>query len=119
MNKSASYNITVRFGEFDGDAYYEARVKELPDIAEYADSFQEAYELALDSITTTANMLAEIGRKMPEPAVMDTDYSGRVTLRIPRTLHGTLAQMADDEGVSLNQLMVSVLSAFRGFGSTR
>lgn len=119
MNKSASYNITVRFGEFDGDAYYEARVKELPDIAEYADSFQEAYELALDSITTTANMLAEIGRKMPEPAVMDTGYSGRVTLRIPRTLHGTLAQMADDEGVSLNQLMVSVLSAFRGFGSTR
>lgn len=117
MNESASYNITVRFGEFDGESCYEARVKELPDITEYADSFQEAYELALDSITTTANLLAEIGRTMPAPAHVTSDYSGRVTLRIPKTLHGSLAQMADDEGVSLNQLMVSVLAAFRGFGS--
>ena len=48
---------------------------------------------------------------------MNTDYSGRVTLRIPRSLHGSLTQIAGDEGVSLNQLMVSVLAAFRGFGS--
>lgn len=70
MIESARYNINVRFGEFDSEVCYEARVKELPDIAEYADSYQEAYELALDSIATTAELMAEQGRKMPEPQAM-------------------------------------------------
>jgi len=43
------------------------------------------------------------------------NFSGRVTLRLPKTLHCSLAQKADDEGVSLNHLLLSVLSAFRGF----
>lgn len=97
-----------------GELCFEAKVKELPDLAEYADSWQEAYELALDAIDTTATLLAEQGRDMPVPASGVEDYSGRVTLRVPRTLHRSLALMAEDEGVSLNQLMVSALADFRG-----
>ena len=52
---------------------------------------------------------------MPVPASGVEDYSGRVTLRVPRTLHRSLALMAEDEGVSLNQLMVTALADFRGF----
>ncbi len=29
-----SYNITVRRANFDGEVFFEARVKELPDVAE-------------------------------------------------------------------------------------
>lgn len=112
---ATNYNITVRHGDFGGELCFEAKVKELPDLAEYADSWQEAYELALDAIDTTATLLAEQGRDMPVPASGVEDYSGRVTLRVPRTLHRSLALMAEDEGVSLNQLMVSALADFRGF----
>jgi predicted RNase H-like HicB family nuclease len=67
MHEPARYTVIVRFGEFDSETCYEARVKELPDIVEYADSYQEVYELALDSIATTAQLLEEQGREMPLP----------------------------------------------------
>jgi hypothetical protein len=37
-------------------------------------------------------------------------YSGRLLLRMPRTLHAELAQAAEREGTSLNQLIVGLLS---------
>ena len=38
------------------------------------------------------------------------EYSGKVNLRIPRSLHKELAEHARQEGVSLNQYMVYKLS---------
>lgn len=116
MIDAMAYNITVRKGHFEGEVCFEARVSELPDIAEYADTFEEAYELALDSIETTAEIFMEKGMEMPVPMVPAADFSGRVTLRLPKSLHRSLALVADQEGVSLNQHLVNVLSYFSGFG---
>jgi len=110
------YAITIRHGVFEGEACFEARVRELPNLAEYADTFEEAYALAIDAIETTSMVLAEQGRPMPQPLNVPEDFSGRVTLRIPKTLHRALTQAADDEGVSLNQHMVNVLMYFSGYG---
>ena len=38
-------------------------------------------------------------------------YSGRLLLRMPRTLHEELAKAADRDGVSLNQFITGVLAA--------
>ena len=38
------------------------------------------------------------------------DYSGRLVIRIPRSLHRSLKQLAELEGVSLNQYMLYKLS---------
>ena len=38
------------------------------------------------------------------------DYSGRLVIRIPRSLHRSLKQRAELEGVSLNQYMLYKLS---------
>lgn len=115
-----NYSITVRRIEDEHEEpCFEARVWELPDVAEYADSFREAYELAVDTIETTAHALAEQGRKMPSPASPTTDYSGRITVRTTRTLHRELALLAEEENVSLNQLIVSVLGIFAGMKTAR
>ena len=37
-------------------------------------------------------------------------YSGKVNLRMPRSLHRDLARRAEEEGVSLNQFMVVALT---------
>ena len=116
---AADYGVTIRRGAFEGEVCFEARVQELPDIVEYADTYEEAYQLAMDAIATTAEVFAEKGRRMPEPVQVNDDYSGRVTLRIPKTLHASLARRADLEGVSLNHLLVSALAAFRGFDAYR
>lgn len=118
MIDAKAYTTSIRYGEFEDEYCYEARIKKLPTITEYADSYEEAYALAIDSIETTAELYAELGRAMPTPSIEKTDdYSGRVTLRMPKSLHGSLTRRAEDEDVSLNQLVVSALSAFHGFGS--
>lgn len=63
MINASNYNITVRKGWFDSEQCVEARV------AEYADSFEEAYALAIDTIEVTAEMLAAQGKVMPSPMI--------------------------------------------------
>ena len=106
---NAMINITVRECEFEGEPLFEARVKELPDVREYAESAQEAYALAIDTIETAAAMFSESGRAFPLPAQPQDQYSGRVTLRLPKSLHRALANAAEEEGVSLNQHLVTAL----------
>ncbi|PPK73898.1 putative HicB family RNase H-like nuclease [Methylobacter tundripaludum] len=116
MFDPSNYTITVRKDRFDGEDCFEARVAELPDVAEYADSFMEAYELAIDTIEVTEKIFSAQGKKMPKPVVQtDDDYSGRVTLRIAKSLHRALAQAANNEGVSLNQHLTNVLNYYTGY----
>ena len=63
------YNVTIRKTVIDSIDHYEARIMELPDIVEYAPTPLQAYDLALDSIRTTAAYFAEKGRQMPSPLV--------------------------------------------------
>jgi len=114
-----AYNITIRHGEFEGEMLYEARVKELPDLAEYGETADEAYALVVDAIETAMAAYADRGRAFPPPLQPTEDFSGRVTLRLPKSLHRSLVQMAEDEGVSLNQHLVNVLSYFSGFAAGR
>jgi predicted HicB family RNase H-like nuclease len=111
------YTITVRKGLFDDEECFEARVAELPDVAEYADSFDEAYALAIDTIETTAAIFEQQGKTMPLPIVPADDYSGRVTLRLPKSLHRALAKAANNEGVSLNQHLTNVLNYYSGYAA--
>lgn len=115
MIDASSYSIEIRKGNFEGEICFQARVKEIPYLEEYADSYEDAYALVIDSINETAMHMAEKGKAMPEPLAMVEDYSGRVTLRLPRTLHRYLSHCAENEDVSLNSLLVSVLADFRGF----
>ena len=108
------YGITIRRIIEEEGVCFEARIRELPDLAEYADTFEEAYALAIDAIVTTAEALSEQGRSMPVPEQESNDYSGRITLRLPRSLHRELAWSARQEGVSLNQLLATVLSLYTG-----
>ncbi|MEX1221781.1 MAG: toxin-antitoxin system HicB family antitoxin [Idiomarina sp.] len=107
---ATKYNITVRKGIFSGEECYEARVLELPDVAEYADSFEDAYALAIDTLETTAKVFAEKAKTMPIPFEPADEFSGRVTLRMPKTMHRAYSRMAEIEDVSLNQLLVNCLS---------
>ena len=46
-----------------------------------------------------------------------SDPSGRLLLRMPRTLHGALAEAAEREGTSLNQFITGTLSSAIGWSA--
>lgn len=115
MTNAYNYNVVVRRIVSEGEAMFEARVKEFPDLTEYADTPEEAYALAIDAIETVAIVCAEKGKPMREAVELPVEYSGRVTLRLPKSLHRTLAETSLEEDVSLNQHLVNVLCYFTGF----
>lgn len=49
------------------------------------------------------------GLEIPEPSVAE-EYSGRILLRMPKYIHRRLAIQAQQEGSSLNQFILSLLS---------
>ncbi|WP_330472092.1 toxin-antitoxin system HicB family antitoxin [Vibrio harveyi] len=105
------YSISVRKEVFEDELVYVARIQEFPDVLEFADSYEEARELALDTLITSYELLTEQGITFPEPMAAPQDAaSGRITLRMPKTLHARLIEMAQREEVSLNQYIVSNLS---------
>ena len=53
--------------------------------------------------------LEEAGKPSPLPEKSVT-YSGQLRLRMPKSLHATLSNGAEDEGISLNTYIVTLLS---------
>ena len=110
MIDPAKYIISIKKVFIDDEWLFRATVKELPHVAEYAESYGEAYDLALDAIETLSEMAQEAGREFPEPLTEEEEFSGRITLRMPKSLHRKLADQAETEDVSLNHYLVTVLS---------
>jgi antitoxin HicB len=91
------------------DEAYVARVPALPGCAAHGDSEGEAAHEARVAAEAIVAAMRDHKRPIP-PSDIVTDYSGNIRLRLPRTLHADLSRRADAEGVSLNALMVSMLS---------
>ncbi len=69
-----------------------------------AEAIAELEDLALDTLTDVS--LADFPTAHAEAPWVG--HSGRVTLRLPKMLHGQLDRLADEQGVSLNQLITTL-----------
>lgn len=119
MISAQSYSILIRMRTLEEEDCYEAKVLEFPDLIEYADTYEEAYELIIDAVETTQAILTEKNREIPSPStIIDDSYSGRVTLRMPKELHKNIAISANQDGASLNQYLVFLLSFYQGYNSS-
>lgn len=110
------YTISVRKESVEGDILYVARVHELPDVEEYGVSYDEALLLVKDTIVTAYELCIQQGINFPEPMPINAaqNASGRITLRMPKTLHSNLIKQSELEDVSLNQYIVTTLAAKYG-----
>ncbi len=82
---------------------------ELPGCVTTAETAEEGLRLLEDAKREWLAACLEDGVPIPEPAKLE-DYSGQFKLRIPRSLHARLARRAKEEGVSMNQYCVYLLS---------
>jgi antitoxin HicB len=107
---SLPYAIEVRQYE---DGTWFARMPELRGCMTEADTLEEAMEMVRDAQRAWIEACLEDGTPIPEPQ-HSQPYSGQFRVRLPRSLHRELAERAHQEGTSLNQMVVSILSRAAG-----
>jgi predicted HicB family RNase H-like nuclease len=111
MMNAERYAVIVRKVLIEDEELWRATVQELPDVAEFAETREQAIDLALDAIESLERAAAEEGRDFPEPIQEeDEEFSGRVTLRMPKYLHRAVARKALADEMSLNSYIVTTLS---------
>lgn len=80
-------------------------------------------EAVADLMSFAEEMLKEYrhrGLELPEPPRDDMEYSGRLLLRLPKYLHRRVSEEANENGVSLNTYLISILAdSFRTPYTTR
>lgn len=107
------YTVTVEPQDDGNGIYFVARVVELPDLFMTGETREEALKDLETVKRDWIKTYLELGNKMPIPLV-SRKYSGKIILRMPPTLHETLTKLAEFEGVSFNQYMVSSLARCAG-----
>jgi predicted RNase H-like HicB family nuclease len=97
----------------DEDEGFIAVATDLPGCSAFGDTQEEAVAELRDAIDAWKMAAENAGNPIPEPSKLHLDDlpSGKILLRLPRTLHAQLIERAKYENVSLNQHLVFVLTA--------
>ncbi len=107
--------LVVRDGEDKGKPWT-ASVEELPGCTASGRTSDEALQAIEAVMAKWIAVALKEEREIPEPRSA-TSHSGRLLLRMPKTLHADLTRASEREGVSLNQFITDVLAvavAWRG-----
>ncbi len=109
-----NYSFNVIWSE--RDKAYVATCPEFPGLSAFGDTADEAIEEAGVALSLFIEEYEADGVPLPDPRTLPS-HSGQIRLRMPKHLHARLADYADQEGVSLNTLIVSYLSEAVGAAS--
>ncbi len=88
---------------------YTALILEFPGCIAQGDTPQEAYEHLEDAAKDWIEAALDLKQEIPSP-LQSLSFGGKVLLRLPKSLHRQLSLIAEREGVSLNQFIVSALA---------
>lgn len=89
---------------------YAAEILEFPGCYSQGDTAQEALMNIEEAAKNWIEATLEAGRPIPSPTT-DYEYAGKVALRLPSSIHRQAVRMAERDGTSLNQWLVSAIAA--------
>src|SRR5262245_14319931 len=101
----------------ESDGTFRAEIIEFPGCIAVGDTAGEALANLESVAESWLQATIAKGLRVPEP-VESTEYSGKLVVRLPKTLHKKAAYAAAREGVSLNQFIVTCIAEQVGAGST-
>jgi len=94
--------------------YFSARVLELEGCITTGVTVEEVTKDVKDAMREWLELNIRLGKPIPEP-LKSKKYSGKIIVRMPPSLHEALMFEASEQGVSLNQYLVTSLSHILGF----
>ena len=89
-----------------------ARFPELPGCVTCADTIEDVVKNAEEAKRIWLETAIEDGADIYEPGIDShlLDYSGQFKLRMPKSLHKSLSEHAKQEGISMNQYCLYLLT---------
>lgn len=112
-NKSLDYSFVIRHLSKDEGGGYLIEFLDLPGCMSDGESIEEAIENGKDAVKSWMHAAREAGRPIPRPGELEKQ-SGKWVQRVPKSIHFRLVEKAKEEGVSLNTLVISLLSEALG-----
>lgn len=101
----------------EDDTTWFARVIELPGCMTEGDGPEDAVAMIRDAMAGWIEIALEDGRSIPEPRSLD-EFSGKFVVRVSKSLHRDLVDVAAREEVSLNQFIATELARAVGRQNT-
>lgn len=109
LNDYLSMNYRMEIMEDKEEGGFVVSFPELPGCVTCGETIESAVANALDAKKAWLEAAVAEGTKIHEPDSPEK-YSGQFKLRIPRSLHRSLAEHSKKEGISMNQYCVYLLS---------
>jgi antitoxin HicB len=109
LNYYFSLKYPVSIEEAPEGGYF-VQIKDLPGCFSQGETMDETLENIEEARRLWLESMYEDGNDIPLPGAAEDQYSGKFNVRIPKSLHRKLDEIAEQEGVSLNHYLVSTLS---------
>ena len=97
----------------EADGTYSGSVLELPGCFATGDTPDELVENFDEAIALWVETALDQGQSIPEP-IRDDEFPGRVTLRLPPSVHQLAVLRAKVEGTSLNRVLAAAVAQYLG-----
>jgi predicted HicB family RNase H-like nuclease len=90
------------------DVKFIVQYLDFPGLSGGGDTIEEALSIAEEAKNMYLDLLTEQGHSWPQPT--DMNVSGRITLRLPKTLHLKTIDLAERDNVSLNTFITDAIA---------
>ena len=112
-----SYDVLIKqIDDEDGGGFL--TIPQLKGCMSDGETVAEAYENIIEAKREWFSDMLERNVPIPEPTETSSEtYSGKFVVRMPKSLHKTLAELSKAEGVSLNQYVTTKLAFHSGVAS--
>ena len=109
LNEYMSMSYKMEIIEDQDEGGFVISYPDLPGCITCGETIESAKQNAKDAKREWIRAALEEGIEIYEPDSLE-NYSGQFKLRIPRSLHRSLAEHSQREGISMNQYCVYLLS---------
>jgi antitoxin HicB len=111
--KTPEYPFIIRHLSKDEGGGYLIEFPDLPGCISDGETIEEAIENGNDAINCWVDAAKASGRHIPRPGELEKQ-SGKWVQRVPKSIHMRLVKKADEEGVSLNTLVITIIAEALG-----
>lgn len=107
------YRFEVFTDYSSGEREYVVKYYDFENVIGVGDSIAEAIEDANENLDLYLQYCKEQNRSIPEPSIHEeSSFSGKVTLRMSRSLHKLVDKKSKEEGISLNAYLNEAIAAY-------